>query len=387
MKEATDQSIPFLTNLEGIEALGLEPEEAFVLSRVNGKSSFEEIGKILGYDPARVWRSLLRAMEAGFVDIKEPETKDKPKLKRKQKSILEQLDEEDENPELSKISRSKRNEIRLRYQALENQNHYEVLGVYPETSIQNIKKQYFALSKEFHPDRLFKTAKGEYKIQLEKIFERITQAYEEISDPKRRKKYDQTLKGRKKEKEKSESSKPSSKTEVERLADAKRYFEIARKEEAQGNGLKAANFYQLALSFDPKNSEYAQCFKRVQPYLHRHRSEEVFRQASEALVRGDEEKAMELFEKTLELNPRKKECYRELAVLYLGSHKMLDRAREMGSRALDFFPDDPRVHSTMGFVYKKLGMNKLARKEFQVAVKLGETKKKVHRALEDLKGK
>ncbi len=65
-----------------------------------------------------------------------------------------------------------------------NKDYYEILGVAKNSSQQDIKKAYRRLAKKYHPDR----NKGD-KASEEK-FKKITEAYETLSDPQKRKKYD-----------------------------------------------------------------------------------------------------------------------------------------------------------------------------------------------------
>jgi DnaJ-class molecular chaperone len=61
-------------------------------------------------------------------------------------------------------------------------NYYEVLGVKPNATAEQIKKQYRKLSMEFHPDRPGGNASK---------FKEINEAYENLSDENLRKQYDQ----------------------------------------------------------------------------------------------------------------------------------------------------------------------------------------------------
>src|SRR5947209_20021539 len=64
-------------------------------------------------------------------------------------------------------------------------DYYEILGV-PRTASQgDIKKAFRKLAREFHPD----VAKN--KKQAEEKFKEINEAYEVLSDPTKRKKYDE----------------------------------------------------------------------------------------------------------------------------------------------------------------------------------------------------
>ena len=66
-------------------------------------------------------------------------------------------------------------------------DYYEVLGVPRDASPGDIKKAYRKLAMKWHPDRHGHKDKAE----SEKTFKRISEAYEVLSDPKKRKKYDQ----------------------------------------------------------------------------------------------------------------------------------------------------------------------------------------------------
>ncbi len=67
-----------------------------------------------------------------------------------------------------------------------NQDHYATLGVFRDASQEDIKRAYFESAQRLHPDK--NTAAGETELFLD-----IQQAYEVLSNPKRRNQYDATL--------------------------------------------------------------------------------------------------------------------------------------------------------------------------------------------------
>jgi DnaJ-class molecular chaperone len=72
---------------------------------------------------------------------------------------------------------------------LDQRDAFELLEVEPSTDKKEIKRAYFKLSKEFHPDRFFNKNIGPYKERLSKIFQSIKAAFELLSDDERRAAY------------------------------------------------------------------------------------------------------------------------------------------------------------------------------------------------------
>lgn len=65
-------------------------------------------------------------------------------------------------------------------------NPYEILGVRPDATQADIKTAYRSLSKEYHPDR------NKDDPEASRKFYEVQEAYDLLSDPERRKRYDET---------------------------------------------------------------------------------------------------------------------------------------------------------------------------------------------------
>ncbi|MCC6996227.1 MAG: J domain-containing protein [Deltaproteobacteria bacterium] len=74
--------------------------------------------------------------------------------------------------------------------------HFELLEVATDADKKDIKRSYFKLSKEFHPDRFYKRALGSYVEKLAEIFKGLNHAFEVLSDDGRRAAYVLALKAR-----------------------------------------------------------------------------------------------------------------------------------------------------------------------------------------------
>src|SRR5215217_1969916 len=66
-------------------------------------------------------------------------------------------------------------------------DYYQVLGIPRTASADDIKKSYRRLARQFHPD----LHSGGKKAEMEKKFKELNEAHEVLSDPDKRKKYDQ----------------------------------------------------------------------------------------------------------------------------------------------------------------------------------------------------
>jgi len=77
--------------------------------------------------------------------------------------------------------------------SLKKLNFYTVLRVSVEATRDEIRKSYFSLSKEYHPDSFFGEELGEYKGKLEVLFRSITKAYDVLSKENKREKYNNYL--------------------------------------------------------------------------------------------------------------------------------------------------------------------------------------------------
>lgn len=75
---------------------------------------------------------------------------------------------------------------------LERWSYYRLLGVKRTAPASDIKAGYFKVSREFHPDAFFRKNLGSYKDRVERIFKTMKIAYDTLSDPQEREKYDES---------------------------------------------------------------------------------------------------------------------------------------------------------------------------------------------------
>jgi hypothetical protein len=218
-----------------VTRLALTPVEGFILSRVDGQASYEEICRISGL-PAEQTLAILKSLKNGHVILGEGEspppsatiegdhshsrqvheshghtpaptlvTNDMLKKAHEKAtgeiaidevgliSILERLD--DGTPvapadliEAPDLSRETKERIVRLHRRIKKLDPYELLGVSPDADRAATKRVFSAASKELHPDRYYGKNLGSFKSKLATIFARMTEAMQSIEKARKEKK-------------------------------------------------------------------------------------------------------------------------------------------------------------------------------------------------------
>jgi tetratricopeptide (TPR) repeat protein len=183
--------------------LTLSPEDGFVLSRVDGLTSANEIVQMIPLPPERTHRSLLGLLSAGVVEF----VSVRPSLKTARAAGGERPREgappthpAPEPPPAAagpepadEKAAERRREILEAWDGLETRTHFEVLGLSPSVGQVEVKDAYFRLAKRFHPDVHHGASLGDLRDQLETVFIRLGEAYDVLRDPRKRTDYEERL--------------------------------------------------------------------------------------------------------------------------------------------------------------------------------------------------
>ena len=89
-----------------------------------------------------------------------------------------------------------RQKIDTKYQAIQDQDHYELLDVGQDASREEIARQFRQLAKKWHADRFKGQDIGqEHRQKVQAIFTEINNAHRTLSNPDKREEYDASLEG------------------------------------------------------------------------------------------------------------------------------------------------------------------------------------------------
>lgn len=191
---------------------------------------------------------------------------------------------------------------------------YGILGVPRNAGRRDIKQRFLELARERHPDRF----QGSAKDRAETEFQAITEAFNVLSDPIRRRQHDLEL------------DRPvgeAQKTDPAQLL--RTYLNRGIRSFKQKNFIEAAHYFRLATEVQPQN---AQAWHHL------------------ALTAVQEDrwllKAQEAIEQACRLDPRNV-VYQRLAGKIFAKSGMVPKAREYYNRALSLDDNDPAVRRAL----------------------------------------
>lgn len=224
-------------------------------------------------------------------------------------------------------------EILNLYSSLEGKDHYEILGVKRGASKEEIKTSYFGLVKKFHPDVNPDFSK-DIREKAEEIFTRITEAYETLSDDKRRREYD------------SRDEVEKIKSRVKLLYDAELAYKEGEALLKQKRYQEAERKFKEAVNLNPEEATYVGALAWA-VFLG-----EAYKDRVLGEVKGEIEKA-------IGMNPRIAENYYYLGCIY----KHID---DMGKAEANFLK---AVECKPEFIEAKRELRLIQQRKSEVSIK------------------
>lgn len=373
--DAIDQSERTPRLAAGMDPLGVRssPLEGYLLSRIDGYTPWSTLCEIGGMPPDRVDELLERWLAGGFLTLET--RRERPGLPAAVASGQAEID-----LTLDLSEELQRRILDLDY-ALEDLDYFELLGVERDVDARSIKRAYFALSREFHPDRYFRRRVGSFAARLERIFKKVVEAYELLYDPATRAEVERNLppaQPRAREPMRGsgssdtgssaaapantrtrmqhlsrlrESFRPRPGVSLESSWKARRFYQAAELALEVENFQEAAANARLAIAFDPAEEAYRLGFAEIQAEVHRLRARALLDQARSV---GAQAEALELLEEAIHYRPSDVELSARAARLALALGD-LPRAFSHAQNAAEIEPERVSHHLLCCRVMRRLG--------------------------------
>ena len=306
--------------------------------------------------------------------------------------------------------------IKKMHTLISNRDFYALLSVNQNSSADEIKKSYYAISRQWHPDRFFRKETGDYAPMLEQIFIGINQAFKTLSNIEEKtlfdKQYVKTVDSssepttggstsfarhrrsrthaRKKASERKKST--SKKSEIlnkvkqgieSQKRKARSFFELGKKQLASEKPMEAAASLHVAYKLEPDNEAYQALYKKARKIAREEKAKAIFAQAENAENYQNYHDAIRLYRQAIEYNISDARAYARLAYLI---EKLAPDVREtirLMRLAVQKAPENPEYRCILAEIYAREGMERNARREFNEALSL---QKGYTRAKEGLKG-
>jgi tetratricopeptide (TPR) repeat protein len=150
----------------------------------------------------------------------------------------------DASPPASAEVQALREEVLGHLKQLDDLNYYGLLDVTPDAATGAIRKAYFSAAKRYHPDALARLGLNDIKEEAARVFARMAEANETLSDKNKRAEYDASL----------ETDEPA--IDATRLAQAETFFRKGEILTNMGDFKGALEYLRPAVELWPDEATY-----------------------------------------------------------------------------------------------------------------------------------
>ena len=192
------------------QRVALSAADGYVLSRVDGTLSAREIVSMSGLARDETHRALYALLSTGMIEYLPLPPKTRPGAAKAgpRSSGLQAVPEPPLPPpppapsaaemEAQAAARAaerrqddpRRMENLEAFATLKSKTHFEVLGLTPKATENDVKEAYFRLARRFHPDVHHDPALADLREKIEAIFVRLGESYDVLRNPRLRTKYE-----------------------------------------------------------------------------------------------------------------------------------------------------------------------------------------------------
>ncbi len=200
--------VPAPATLARFASTALTAMDGYVLSRIDGTLSANEVIQLIPADALDVQKSLFGLLSAGLIEFKPAAAKPQPATAGSRATPPAASSTSstvtpprpapgpaaparaEATPKAAPLTADElRREIVRAHEDLAKRNHFEALGLTPAASEAEIKEAYFRLARRFHPDGSRFPELADLSEKRQAVFIRLGEAYEVLRDPAKRATY------------------------------------------------------------------------------------------------------------------------------------------------------------------------------------------------------
>jgi curved DNA-binding protein CbpA len=296
-------------------------------------------------------------------------------------------------PELVDLDPERQREIIELERAQEGQDHFALLGVERGASAEVVKQAYLDFSKRYHPDRFGGINLGSFRARIERIYRRVSEAYQVLSSPERREAYlkanpqlrfaapppaaadsepelaDEPLRG-------DEERRPERQARLARhpyLARTHRLTDLLARGKAaisRGDFEQAYADLNQVMTLDPKNREAGALLSDVRKKHDEQRAKAELQRGIESEKQQDLQKALESYRKASSMDPHNADAAFRAARVGKALGMDWNEVRIHAQRAVDLAPTGVAQRLLLAQVLLDNKAGNLAKRHLQEVLKL-----------------
>jgi tetratricopeptide (TPR) repeat protein len=297
--------------LKRFQDVNLRPEEAFVLSRVDGTQTAREIFAVSPLSEDVTARTLLGLIQSELI---EPAGDG---IEEVEESVSPNRGAETRTPRSVAERERDRAEVERLFQEFQFLNHWQVLAVERSATPDAIRSAYFDGARRFHPDRFRHVTDPGFQERLSFVFRRIQEAHETLTSSER--------------------------SGYEALVDKESAYEASRRSGLPSPGARKSGPSDVAAASS------------------------VLKRAEEAYQREDFWSAVRLCQKAVDLAPERAPAYHLLGLALSRNPKWRPDAEKNLRIATELDPWRADYFVALGRFFRDVGLHLRAQKAFEQA--------------------
>ncbi len=242
-------------------------------------------------------------------------------------------------------------------------NYYELLEIPTDSDERQIKRAYYRLARQLHPD---KATSPEEQQSFEERFAQVSAAYNNLKDPAKRQAYDQRLKGGTGQPAQGTGSAPRTATAAVLAAGRSTPAPATLRREStnQGNNNKGGG--------SPEKIQIAQ---------------KAYAKGMQLYKDGNFIKAIDFFEAAIQNNEAEAIYHARLAAALIEARKSATRALSAAQRAIDLDPYNMEHKFNLAMIFTRIGSKSNAMRIYEEIMRWDNGNLRAQQALAELKKK